>query len=162
MNLWQKFEKKQNKEKNNKKISLHFQNGIDKELKKLFITFTRWLRINYIFPTNIHVYIVNSEKIRLLDETLAYGSFRWFANRTPMIRIASAIEKELLTEYKKEEIYEQILSSFVHELTHYYQWLLQLEQSNASSERQANHFRYKIIDKYLDETKQNKGQLWKR
>ena len=156
MNLWQGFERKQNKEKISKEILLHFQNGIDKELKKLFISFTRWLRINYIFPINIHVYIINAEKIRLLNGNLAYGGFRWFAKRTPMIRIASAIEKELLTKYKKEEIHEQILSSFVHELTHYYQWVLKLEQSNDSSERQANYFRYKIIDKYFDETNQNK------
>ncbi len=68
-----------------------------------------------------------------------------------MIRIAASIEEKLLSEYTREEIYEQILSSLVHEITHYYQWTLKLEQNNATSERQANYFRYRIIDKYIEE-----------
>ena len=47
-------------------------------------------------------------------------------------------------------VYEQILSSLVHELTHYYQWVLALEQSDAVSERQANYFRYRILDRYFE------------
>lgn len=77
---------------------------------------------------------------------MAYGSFRWYSARTPNIRVPSAIEPELLHEYTQDEIYEQILSSIVHELTHYYQWVLDLEQSDAISERQANYYRYRIID----------------
>ena len=65
-----------------------------------------------------------------------------------MIRVASAIETDLLQEYTLDELHEQILSSLVHEITHYYQWISELEQSNATSERQANYFRYRIIEQY--------------
>lgn len=152
MNLWQKFEVKREKECQSLGISFHFQDGIEPELRAVFISFSKWLRINYIFPVHVNVYIINAEKIRLINGNLAYGGFRWFPKRAPMIRIAAAIEEDLLTKYIKEEIYEQILSSLIHELTHYYQWVLELEQSNATSERQANYFRYRIIDKYYDET----------
>ena len=36
-----------------------------------------------------------------------------------------------------------------------FQWFLDLDQSNATSERQANYFRYRIIDKFYDETQSN-------
>ena len=86
----------------------------------------------------------------------AYGSFRWFPKKTPMIRVASAIETELLQEYTLDELHEQILSSLVHEITHYYQWISKLEQSNATSERQANYFRYRIIEQYDLQTSESK------
>jgi len=154
MNLWQNFELKRNKNTKSKGISLHFQVGIDPMLRRMYISFAKWLRLNYIFPVHINVHIINAEKIRLLDGQMAYGGFRWYPKRAPMIRIAAAIEAELLTEYTKEEIYEQILSSLVHEISHYYQWFLELKQSTATSEHQANYFRYRIIDRYYEDTKQ--------
>jgi len=153
VNLWQKFETTKENECMSLGISLHFQDGIEPKLRENFISFTRWLRLNYIFPVHINVHIINAPKIRLMNGTLAYGGFKWFPQKAPIIRIAAAIEKDLLTEYTKEEIYEQILSSLVHELTHYYQWILKLNQSNATSERQANYFRYRIIDKYTTQNR---------
>lgn len=151
MNIWQSFEKKNCSDFKNQGIAFHYEKEIDNELKKLYLSFAKWLRKRYVFPVHINVYILNCEKIRLRNGQLAYGSFRWYPNRTPCIKIPSAVEKDLLKEYTSEEIYEQILSSLVHELTHYYQWLLNLNQSNAVSERQANHYRYRIIEKYLNE-----------
>lgn len=144
MNLWQQFEIGKTTHQG-AGISFHYEKGIEDALKKKYMSFARWLRKNYVFPTHIHVHILNREKVRLQSGAMAYGSFRWFEKRNPMIRIPSAVEKELLEEYTREEIYEQILSSLVHELTHYYQWVLDLEQSNAASERQANYYRYRII-----------------
>lgn len=76
-----------------------------------------------------------------------------------MIRVAAAVESSLLAEYSRDEIWEKILSSLVHELTHYYQWCLGLEQSNAVSERQANYYRYRIIEKYEQEERAWKQSL---
>ncbi len=148
MNLWQNFEKNKNQPFENQKIVFHYEDGIDDELKKLCCSFAEWLRRNYAFPVRINIYILNCEKIRLRNGQMAYGSFRWYPKKTPVIKIPSAVEKRLLNEYTIEEIYEQILSSLVHELTHYYQWVLGLKQSNAVSERQANYYRYRIIEKY--------------
>lgn len=150
MNLWQTFEKKNCSDFENHGISFHYEKGIDNNLKKLYLSFSKWLRKDYVFPVHINIYILNCEKIRLRNGNMSYGCFRWYPNKTPLIKIPSSIEKELLKEYTTEEIYEQILSSLVHELTHYYQWVLDLSQSNATSERQANYYRYRIIEKFYN------------
>ena len=153
MNIWDSFKRNRNIESQG--LSLHFDDGLDPVLKEKYILLAKWLRVNYTFPVHVNVYIINAEKIRLRNGRLAYGSFRWFPKRTPMIRIASAMEVDLLNDYAVDEIHEQILSSFIHELTHYYQWILGLNQSNATSERQANYFRYRIIEQYYDSSRKN-------
>ncbi|MBQ4562959.1 MAG: hypothetical protein IJA58_00600 [Lachnospiraceae bacterium] len=151
MNLWQKFEIKRGSTMENGGISFHYEAGISAELKKKYEQFGRWLRKNYAFPVHIHVYLLNCQRVKLRNGKMVYGSFRWFPKRSPYIRIPSAIEEDLLEEYTPEEICDSMLSSLVHELTHYYQWVLDLEQSEAVSERQANYFRYRIVDKFYQE-----------
>lgn len=156
MNIWQSFEKKNCSDFANQTISFHFEKGIDNELKKLYLSFSKWLRKNYIFPININIYILNCEKVCLRNGQMSYGSFRWYPNKTPIIKIPSAVEKDLLNKYTPKDIYEQILSSLVHELTHYYQWALNLNQTNSTSERQANYYRYRIIEKYFNDINNQK------
>lgn len=151
MNLWQKFEIKSTIY-SNKGISFHYEHGIEDELKKTYLSFVRWLRRNYVFPVHLNVYVLNREKVLLRSGKEVYGRFRWFPKRTPVIHIPSAIEEHLRSEYTDNEIYEQILSSLVHELSHYYQWCLKLEQSDAVSERQANYFRFRIVEKFALDT----------
>ena len=146
MNIWKSFERKCKIESQG--LSLHFDKGLDCVLKEKYISLAKWLRANYAFPIHINVYILNVEKIQLKNGLLAYGSFRWFSKRPPIIKVASAIEADLFKEYHLDELHEQILSSLIHEITHYYQWVLGLEQTNATSERQANYFRYRIIEQY--------------
>jgi len=137
-----------------KGIHLHFEKGIDSELRALFLSFAGWLRRNYAFPIRVNVYVKNCVKIRLLDGRMAYGGFRyWGIHDEPYIRIPAKPETELLNVYTKEEIEEQILSSFVHELTHYFQWINQIEQSDRSCEWQANYYRYRMIEQYKREKK---------
>lgn len=153
MNLWQTFDINRKTEYKNQGISFHYQKGLDIDIKKQFLSFSAWLRKNYIFPVHINIYILNCETIQLRNWHIAYGSFRWFPDRNPIIRIPAAINFELLTEYTKEEIIKSILSSLVHELSHYYQWVLDSGQQNSVSERQANYFRFRIIDQYIDANK---------
>jgi len=150
MNIWSTFEKKRYQE--SKGISLHFDKGIDKDLKRKYISLVKWLRTNYAFPIHVTVYIINAEQIPLRNGHLAFGSFRWFDKRTPIIRVASAIETHVLTELSVDDLHEQILSSLIHEITHYFQWVLKIEQRNATSERQANYFRYRILEQYYNDS----------
>ena len=55
---------------------------------------------------------------------------------------------EFYQQYDKEELYEQVLSSLVHELSHYFQWVSDVEQDDKATERQANYFGYRIMDQY--------------
>ena len=119
----------------------------DEKLKEKYKSFAKWLRNTYVFPIHLTVYIKNCEKVKLLNGKWVYGSFRWFENKEPYIRIPSKINAELYQQYNGEELYEQVISSLVHELSHYFQWVLDVEQDDKTSERQANYFRYRIIDK---------------
>ena len=147
MNLWERFETGRCAMEN-RGLSFHFEKGIHPGLRRLYLDFAAWLRKNYVFPVHLNVYILNQEKVKLLTGACAYGSFRWYPNRTPRIKIPSKIEQHVLERNTKDEAYELVLSSLVHELTHYFQWVLDLDQSNAVSERQANYFRFRIIDQF--------------
>lgn len=151
MNLWQSFEIG-NCPLPNQGFSLHFDREIDDNLRALYLHFSRWLRGKYVFPVRGSVYVLNQEKVRLRNGRLSYGSFRWYPKRRPRILVPSKPESELLEECPLAEIYVMILSSFVHELTHYFQWVSALEQTNAVSERQANYYRFRIIEQYFTET----------
>ena len=148
MNLWQQHQKRVPTEKN--LLHLHFDAGIPSELKQQAIAFTKWLRKNYTVPITLHVYFRNTYRIRLKNGTMAYGSFRWYPQRPPYIQIAAKPEPEMLKNNSDSENTETILSSLVHELTHYYQWLDDLKQTSAASEWQANHYRYQILDQWQD------------
>ena len=134
-----------------KGISLHFEKGIEPEFRKLCIQFVNWLRKRYCFPVHMNIYIKDCEKIRLLGGQMAYGGFRYFENRSPYIRIPARIESDVRIEYEDIEIYYLILSSLVHELTHYYQWVEGLDQTDDVSERQANYYRFRIIEQFCRE-----------
>lgn len=151
MNLWQQFEKS-NCKKTNQGISFHYEKGIDRELREFYLNFVKWLRSKYVFPVHITVYVLSREKVRLRNGSLQYGSFRWYPNRSPRIKVPSKVEAALLEECSLDEVYVMILSSLVHELSHYFQWVSGLQQTNAVSERQANYYRFRIIEQFFAET----------
>lgn len=157
LNLWQRFEKASHSETESKGISLRFENGVDPELKKLFCSFARWLRKKYVFPVHVTVYILNRETVTLVNGKEAYGSFKWFEDRPPKIKIPALIDEANTIDTVYDQ-YEMALGSFVHELTHYFQWLAYTEQSDAASESQANVFRFKIVDQYYDERNEMKDE----
>lgn len=133
-------------------IALRFEKGVHKDIKLLFINFTKWLRKNYVFPIRVTVYVKERETITLRNGNVAWGSFRFFDTYDePYIKIPTGdYLKRAETEGKEDASYT-ILSSLVHELTHYFQWVNQFIQSDRASEWQANYYRYRIIDLYLDE-----------
>lgn len=155
MGLWNRH--KTEKYPNNKTggLSLFFEKGIEADLRREYIHLVRWLRKRYVFPVHINIYILNQEKVKLLSGVLSYGSFRWFPKRNPRIKIPSLINYDSYDNCTKGEIYDNVLSSLIHELTHYYQWIEKLEQDDYASENQADYYRYKILDKYYKETNRN-------
>ena len=154
MNLWQQFEKT-NCTRPSRGISFHYEKGLDPELREFYLCFFKWLRGRYVFPVHLTVYVLNQEKIRLRDGTLKYGSFRFYPTRSPRIKVPSKVEAALLEECSLAEVYVMILSSLVHELSHYFQWVSGLQQTNAVSERQANYYRFRIIEQFFEETAYN-------
>lgn len=147
MNLWERHERARNT--GTGRILLRFDHGVEPEFRELCLHFIRWLRRKYAFPVSLHIYVKDCVQVRLLSGGMAYGSFRWFEdNRPPYIRLPARIDERLRDEYSDMDIYYSILSSLVHELTHYLQWAQGVEQSNATSERQANYFRFRLIERF--------------
>lgn len=140
-------------------IALRFEKGVHEDIKSLFNNFTKWLRINYDFPIRVVVYIKESETVTLRNGNIAWGSFRYFDTfDEPYIRIPTGDYLQQAESVGKEDAAYTILSSLVHELTHYFQWVNQFEQSDRGSEWQANYYRYRIIDLYLNERGENHEQ----
>jgi hypothetical protein len=151
MNLWQQFALSHANTQASQGISLHFEKGIDPEFRRLCIKFASWLRQNYSFPIHANIYIKNCRTVRLMNGRFVYGSFRFFETKPPYIRIPAQIDPQEYEECEDIEIYYSILGSLVHELTHYFQWVAGLDQSDAVSERQANHFRFRIIEQFCED-----------
>lgn len=132
-------------------IALRFEKGVHEDIKSLFNDFAKWLRTNYDFPIRVVVYVKESETVTLRNGNVAWGSFRYFDTfDEPYIRIATGDYLEKAELVGKENAGYTILSSLVHELTHYFQWINQFEQSDRGSEWQANYYRNRIIDLYVE------------
>ena len=130
-------------------IRLRFEKDVDSEIKVIFGNFVKWLRRNYTFPIRVSVYVKSADMVKLMNGQFAYGSFRYFDTyEEPYIRIPTGDYSERFLSFGKEDAIEQILSSLVHELTHYFQWVNQIEQTDRSSEWQANYYRYRMLVLY--------------
>ncbi len=133
-------------------ISLRFEKDVHEDVKNLFKRFTDWLRAKYDFPIRVTIYVKASETITLQNGCIAWGSFRCFDTfDEPYIRIPTGDYLEQARIVGEDTALEAILSSLVHELTHYFQWVNQFEQTDRGSEWQANFYRYRIIDLFLNE-----------
>lgn len=148
MNLWKRYELGRKGQVPSEKVAFHFEKGIEPELRELFLRFADWLRQKYCIPVSLNIYIKDCEKIRLVGGEMAYGGFRYFEDRPPYIRIPARIEPWLREEEEELDIYYSILGSLIHELTHYFQWVSELEQSDSASERQANYYRFRILKQF--------------
>ena len=134
-------------------LRFRFEREVHPDIRALFLDFGRWLRGNYAFPMRVTVRVKTCGKVRLLNGSMAYGAFRWFGDfEPPYIRIPAGDYLERSAAVGSESAAEAILSSLVHELTHYFQWVNRIEQTDRSSEWQANYYRYRIIDLYMEQT----------
>lgn len=134
-------------------IRFRFEKGVHPDIRALFLDFGKWLRKNYVFPIRVTVCVKACEMVRLLSGRMAYGAFRWFDTfEEPSIRIPAGDYAKRSEEVGCASAAEAILSSLVHELTHYFQWVNRIEQTDRGSEWQANYYRYRIIDLYLEQT----------
>lgn len=137
-------------------IALRFEKGVHSDLKSLFIDFAKWLRKNYYFPIRVVVYVKETETITLMNGSVAWGSFRYFDTfDEPYIRMPTGDYLERAEIEGKENAAYTILSSLVHELTHYFQWVNNFDQTDRGAEWQANYYRHRIIDLYLNEEREN-------
>lgn len=66
----------------------------------------------------------------------------------PYIRIATGDYQEMQRKYGKDNALASILQTIAHELTHYFQWINQIENTSVGAERQATRYSRLILDEY--------------
>ncbi len=131
-------------------LRLHFQKGVDLEVKRSCVEFAKWLRKQYYFPLRVPIYFKTSKYIKCQDGDMVSAKIFMPFDKSlePYITIATGDITEIKLKKGQDDALAGVLGSMVHELTHYFQWLNDLNISENQAERQANYYRNKIVDEY--------------
>ncbi len=131
-------------------LRLKFQKGVDTEVKKACIEFAKWLRNKYYFPVRIPVYFKASEYVKTQSgEFVSAKFFEPFDKMVePYISIATGDIEEIERKYGKDDALAAVLCSLAHELTHYFQWINDVNLTDNQAEKQARYYKKKIVDDY--------------
>jgi hypothetical protein len=137
-------------------LRLKFDKYVHIEVKIAIKEYCNWLRKIYCFPIRVPVYVKQKEKIKSMAGEMVSATFFGPYDKyvEPYIRVAAGDYNELLKERGKDNALAAILRSITHELTHYFQWLNDFEQTYRSEEWQATYYSGCIIDAYV-ETKEH-------
>lgn len=133
-------------------LRIRSDRGVDADVKAAFHRLAIWLRSEYAFPVRVPVYLKKSERIRAMDGDMTVGLFfePFDKEREPYIRIATGDYYDLLVTDGRDDATATLLAAMIHELSHYYQWLLGLELSDAAAERQARYYEKAILSRYAE------------
>ena len=131
-------------------IRFRYDKSVHPEVKRACSQFANWLRSEYYFPLRILIYIKGSKTIHTKDGDNVVGSFfePFSYLDEPYIRIATGDYDELTQNFGKDNALASILLSLAHELTHYYQWINNIQLTPIGRERQATIYSNYIIDEY--------------
>lgn len=132
-------------------LRLRFDTGVDEDVKNALKDFAKYLRKEYIFPIRVPIYVRYTMKIMARDGDLVNGTFLGPYDKLeePYIRIAVG---DYCQEKLKRGKGEAVISYFyviAHELTHYFQWLNQIEITEIGKERQATRWADIIVKNYI-------------
>lgn len=129
-----------------------FDQNIDVEVRSECKAFAKFLRKEYFFPIRVRVYIKNVARIKCRDGDWAYGTC-WQPNEykeEPYIRVAAGDYSDLCERWGKDDALAAILLTIAHELTHYFQWINNLQLTSIGMERQATKYAKFILDEYRE------------
>lgn len=148
---WKKFYSL-NEKKHRIGLRLKFENDVNLEVKEALKNFANWLRKEYYFPIRIPVYVKSKKRIQAKDGDLVCGTFFWPSDKKvePYIRIATGDYDELKIKRGRDDALASILMSMAHELTHYFQWVNDLQLTEIGEERQATKYSHYILDEYAE------------
>ena len=145
---WKKFYSNKNQRGG---LRVRFDPEVDIEVRRACKEFISWLRLQYIFPKRVTLYIKKERRIRCkYSQEIACATFFRPADRNiePYIKIATGDFIELVKKYGVDNALAKILWSIVHELTHYFQWLNDLDLTFIGEERQATNCANRILSEY--------------
>lgn len=131
-------------------LRFRYDRNTHPEVKRACLQFAIWLRTQYYFPLRVVVYVKGAKTIRTKDGDHVVGSFfePFSYLDEPYIRIATGDYDELAGNLGRDNALASILLSLAHELTHYYQWINNIQLTPVGRERQATRYANYIIDEY--------------
>lgn len=152
MNIWtaEKWKDKYENSSVRHGLRLRCDGDIDEEARRASKDFCKWLRKNYVFPIRVPVYLKSSCKIKAMDGEMVYATFfePFDCYVEPYIRIAVGDYQHSEKSVGKDNALAGILDSIAHELTHYFQWINDIELTDTEYERQAKKCSELIIYEY--------------
>lgn len=131
-------------------IRFRYDKTVDNEVKRACSQFAKWMRREYYFPARVPVYVKDAKTIRAKDGDKVKGIFfepKLYSDE-PYIKIAVGDYYDLVKKHGKDNALAMILSSLAHEITHYYQWINNIELTKTGAERQASQYAKYILYEY--------------
>ena len=130
-------------------LRIRSASGVNDELKKEVQLYAKWLRQRFSFPIHVPVYLKNREWLAAADGDRASAIFFEPDDRSvePYIKIAAGTAAE--NEPLENKLIVRVLFDLTHELTHYYQWLNDVNMTDRGRERQATNYGRRILWEYM-------------
>lgn len=131
-------------------VRFRYEKTVHPEVKRACSQFAIWLRTQYYFPQRVVVYVKGTKYVKTKDGENVVGIFfePFSYSDEPYIRISTGDYDELTHVLGDDNALASILLSLAHELTHYYQWINNIQLTPIGRERQASRYANCILDEY--------------
>lgn len=162
MNIWlSNIDANREKRANAQKmICVTFEKEVHNDVRQNCKKFFRYLRKKYCFPSKVCVYIETSEH-QLTDENKVSAFFPSCTQSYPSVHISTGYYETFIRKYGKDDAIASILWSIAYEITHYYLWIANLDQSSHNSEIRVTKCADKIIHRYYMEAVIETKHIWR-
>ena len=154
MNIWQSQKWQDFYKENPCRNGLHirYEKIVDSEVKRAIRECVNWMRREYYFPKRVRVYVKEKRRIKAKNGENVCGTFFRPADRNvePYIKISTGDYFELLEQRGKDNALAAILYALMHELTHYFQWVNDIDLTLIGEERQATNYSRLIMREYAE------------
>lgn len=131
-------------------LRLRINSNVDSDVRIACLKFAKWLRLEYEFPLRVPIYIKGSVYLSAKDGEKCVGLFFEPSDysQEPYITIAAGDYEQRKKTVGRDDALAGILSTIIHELTHYFQWINGLDLTDIGRERQATMYSRRILDEY--------------
>lgn len=131
-------------------LRVYFEKDVHGDVKRACKDMIKWLRSQYVFPKRVRLYVKASKRIKSMYGDMVCGTFFRPIDREvePYIRIATGDYLDLVSECGEADALAAIIWTILHELTHYYQWLNDIELTPIGEERQATQYANRMLYEY--------------
>lgn len=127
---------------------------VNQEVRQAIHKFCLWLRKEFCFPIRVNVYVKAADTIKAMDGERVSATFfgPYYHSLEPYIRLSTGDYLKQKGKFGRDNALASILTSLAHELSHYYQWINDVELTLRGIERQATSYAEGILAEYSDYT----------